>query len=126
MTVLYAEGMSDGEESLAKQVLADLTQVYPHHPWSVRVAGGMVIIKHLEFGPGWGMTLRMKEADHDAAVLKRKCMMLAGEWLERAGLRRGLNEEHDPYYVEGVPQEDQHRSFKEPAITEKNNGDGFS
>ena len=52
------------------------------------------------------MSLRVTEVDHDAAVLKKKIISLAGEWLERAGMARGRFEEgSDKNHVEGVPEQ---------------------
>ena len=118
MTVIHQEGMTDAQEKEAHDILGLLSLVYPGHPWSVRVMPGLVFIRHLEFGKQWGMNLRTSEVDHDAAVLRRKIIMLAGEWLERAGLARGRADADQPTdWVEGVPLIDQPPQSK-PSIEE--------
>ena len=115
MTLLHQEGMTDAQEDEARKVLVLLDACYPGHPWSVRVMPGLIFIRHLDFEGGqWGMNLRVTEVDHDAAVLKRKIIMLAGEWLERAGLARGAADETPHGFVEGVPPEFQAPSEKPP------------
>ena len=113
MTTLAQEGMTDAQEADAHAILGLLTVCYPGHPWSVRVGGGVVFIRHLEFGSQWGMNLRVTEVDHDAAVLKRKVIMLAGEWLERAGLKRGRYDDEPIEHVEGVPEKWQPPEYRE-------------
>ena len=116
--ITHQEGMTDAQEHEAHKILGLLSTCYPGHPWSVRVMPGLVFIRHLEFGPSWGMNLRLSEVDHDAAVLKRKVVMLAGEWLERAGLARGRFEDGKTIdWVEGVPLRDQPPQSK-PSIEE--------
>lgn len=112
--IVHQEGMTQAQEDEAHSVLDLLTVCYPGHPWSVRVAGGVIFIRHLEFEGNWGMNIRVTEFDHDSAVLKKKIIMLAGEWLERAGMRRGRFEDQPTTNVEGVPQEFQPRQSKPP------------
>lgn len=108
MTTLYYEGSTQALEDDAKGVLSLLWATYPGHPWAVRCERGIIFIRHLGFGKNWGMNLRVTEADHDAAVMKRKIVMLAGEWLERAGMARGrADADQDIERVEGVPEKDQ-------------------
>ena len=116
--IVHQDGMTDAQEAEAHDILGLLSTVYPGHPWSVRVMPGLVFIRHLEFGTNWGMNLRTSEIDHDAAVLRRKVLMLAGEWLERAGLGRGRAEADQKVdWVEGVPARDQPPQSK-PSIEE--------
>lgn len=120
MTIQHIDGMTKAQESEAKSVLDLLDVAYPGHPWSVRVMPGLIFIRHLEFGASWGMNLKTSEVDHDAAVLRRKVVYLAGEWLERAGLRRSRAEEGVGIdFVEGVPLRDQPPQAK-PSIEEMN------
>lgn len=116
--IVHQEGMTDAQEHEAHDILGLLSTAYPGHPWSVRVMPNLVFIRHLEFGSSWGMNLRLSEVDHDAAVLRRKVIMLAGEWLERAGLGRGRAEEDQKIdWVEGVTLRDQPPQSK-PSIEE--------
>lgn len=106
--IVITEGQTQGQADLAHQALDILTTCYPGHPWMCSVQGGVLVIRHLAYDiRRWGMNLRLNETDHDAAVFKRRVVMLAGEWLERAGLRRGRSEDADPTHVEGIPEEQQ-------------------
>ena len=105
--VIYAEGDTKQQEDEAKEILGLLWNVYPGHPWAVKVGGGVVFIRHLGYGKNWGMNLRVTEADYDARVFKKKIIMLAGEWLERCHMKRGRFQDQEIEIVEGVPAKDQ-------------------
>ena len=103
--IIQTEGSTEAQASDAEKVMHILTTCYPGHPWAVRVHEGIIFIRHLHFGTNWGMNIRTKEVDHDAAVMKRVIVRLAGEWLERAGLARGRFDADAPVTaVEGVPK----------------------
>jgi hypothetical protein len=103
--LLYSEGDTPHQESDAHEVMTLLTVAYPGHPWAARVAGGVIFIRYLEPSlPGhWGMVVKVNDVQHDAAVLKKRVIMAAGEWLERAGLKRGRENGDEIVSVEGVP-----------------------
>lgn len=103
MLIGYA-GDTPGLEDDAKGILSLIWNCYPNHPWHVECKHGLVFIKYLGFDSNYGMALRVTEADHDAAVFKKKLVMLAGEWLERAGLARGKGDDTEISRVEGVPE----------------------
>lgn len=105
--ILYAEGQNPAGDKLAKDVLEMLWEKYPGHPWSAQVTGGVLFIKHLGFGKNWGMIRHLKSVDFDAAVLKRQVTMAAGEFLERANLRRAAANGEQIKRLEGVPERDQ-------------------
>lgn len=107
--IVYEEGKTPQQQGEAHDILALLTTCYPGHPWAVRVDDGIIFIRHLAFGDGkWGMNLRTSEVDHDAAVMRKKIIMLAGEWLERAGIARTrFDSDQENYRVEGVPERHQ-------------------
>jgi hypothetical protein len=92
-------------EDDAKGILSLLWHAYPNHPWSVHCRPGVIFIKDMSFPVNWGMALKVSEIDHDAAVMKKKIIMLAGEWLERANKKRGIGEDQDVNRVEGVPEQ---------------------
>jgi len=102
--IIYSEGDTNSQQSEADKVLGILCDVYPGHPWAVRVIGGCVFIRHLEFPGNWGMNAKFKEINHDSAVFKREIIMKAGEFLERAGLVRGRYDDSPILRVEGVPE----------------------
>jgi hypothetical protein len=109
MTTLYTEGDTDAQYAEALSIMNLLTAAYPGHPWAVRVAGGVIFIRYLDdrLLGNWGMALKQKDSNHDAAVLKREVVMKAGEWLERAGLARGRSNGDEIIRVEGVPDAQQ-------------------
>ena len=96
--------MNDAQEDEAHNILDLLTTCYPGHPWSVRVYDGGFFIRHLELPSKWGMNCKFKKVSMSASMMKREIIMMAGEYLERAGLDRGRNINEDPIdWVEGVP-----------------------
>lgn len=103
--LIYFEGATPALEDDAKGILSLIWNCYPGHPWSVRCDHGIIFIRHMGFPGNWGMNIRVTEFDHDAAVLKKKIVMLAGEWLERAGMARGRHDaDQETQRVEGVPE----------------------
>jgi len=114
--LIHVEGPTPALLDDAKQIIHLLHTCYPGHPWSVRCEKGFVFIRHLDFPKNWGMGLRVSEVDHDAAVFKKKITMLAGEWLERACMRRGRHDaEQEIGRVEGVPEKEQPVAVRAPA-----------
>jgi len=105
--IVYTEGATKAQEDEAEMILDVLSTVYPGHPWAVRVYDGGFFIRHLDFPANWGMNCKFAKFGYDAAVLKRTIIMKAGEWLERAGLKRGRSDESPILRVEGVPEKDQ-------------------
>ena len=110
--IVYSEGGTKAQEDEAEMILGVLSTIYPGHPWAVRVYDGGFFIRHLDFPSNWGMNCKYKNFSHDAAVLKRTIIMKAGEWLERANLKRGRSDESPIIRVEGVPEKDQPPSAK--------------
>ena len=86
-------------------ILDVLSTAYPGHPWGVRVDGGVIFIRYLDvrLSGNWGMAMKENDSNHDAAVLKREVIRMAGEWLERAGLARGRSNGDEIVTVEGIP-----------------------
>ena len=66
--------------------------------------GGVFFIRHLGFPHNWGMVIRFRNVQHDAAALKRRVIMTVGEFLERANLRRGVANDDPVGRIEGVPE----------------------
>ena len=111
--ILHVEGDTPLMMEEAKKVLMILWKAYPNHPWSVRVYSGGIFIKHLQFSTNWGMNLKSRTVEHDARVMKTEIVRLAGEWLERCGMKRGAGEDQQPdYRCEGVPEADQPVSLR--------------
>jgi hypothetical protein len=103
----YTEGMTDAQEKDAQGILDVLNVAYPNHPWSVRVYPGGFFIRHLDFPTTWGMNYRSGKASYSASAVKRQIILMAGEWLERANLKRGRGDDTTASFVEGVPLKDQ-------------------
>ena len=111
--ILYSEGATSAQESEAEMILEALTVAYPGHPWGVRVYPGGFFIRHLDFPSNWGMNAKYKEFGYSASALKRDIIMKAGEWLERANLRRGIAQDGEMIgRVDGVPEKWQPPSVK--------------
>lgn len=103
--LLHSEGSTQALQSDADSVLEMLCIAYPGHPWAVRVDGGVIFIRHLaNLGNNYGMICKVNQVNHDAAVLKREVIKMAGEFLERAGLARARYQDQDIQRVEGVPE----------------------
>lgn len=102
--ILYNEGATQAQADEAEDILGVLTLAYPGHPWAVRVYDGGFFIRHLAFPANYGMNCKAKNVTHDAAVMRREIIMMAGEWLERAGIARArFDADQDVTRVEGVP-----------------------
>lgn len=91
------------DEPLASQMLHDLCETYPGHAWFVIIKGGVVHIKDMELNDKWGMCLHYSQIKDDAKDRKRQIIMAAGEFLERANLRRGRKTDDVALKVEGIP-----------------------
>lgn len=106
--IIYSHGGTKAQEDEANSILEVLSFAYPGHPWGVRVYDGGFFIRHLDFPQNWGMNVKYKDVAHDAAVMKREIIFMAGEWLERAGIPRGrYDADQETQRVEGVPEKDQ-------------------
>lgn len=94
MALIYCYGDNKLADAMAKDSAELLTKYYPNHSWWVECKQGVLIIKHLEASGMRGLIGMVKRVDslaHDAKVRHREIVMMAGELLERAGLRRGAN-----------------------------------
>lgn len=107
MTTLYQEGMTDAQETTAHGILEVLTFAYPGHPWSVRVYDGGFFIRHLDFPGNWGINHRSNTETYSASAMKRQIIRMAGEWLERADLKRGRSDDSVATFVDGIPDNQQ-------------------
>lgn len=120
---LYKEGSTQAQEDEARWILEALDVAYPGHPWAVRVygdsTGGGFFIYHLDFPYNYGINCNKKTKIFSASELKRQVILMAGEWLERANLRRGRAVEGDELKrLEGVPERFQPEQRKKPIDVE--------
>jgi hypothetical protein len=102
--IIYSEGGTKLQEDEANSILETISFAYPGHPWGVRVYDGGVFIRHLDFPSNWGMNVKYKTAGYSASAFKRELILMVGEWLERANLKRGRWDETPIARVEGVPE----------------------
>ena len=117
--ILYNEGATQPQQDEAGYILSALCDVYPGYPWAVRVYEGGFFIRHLGYPPGWGMNCKTPEFGYSASALKRTVVMRAGEWLERARLKRSRNlYEDEPGWVEGIPAHQQPAAEKPGVIAQ--------
>lgn len=104
--MIYSEGGTKAQEAEAESILDVLTTAYPSHPWGVRVYEGGFFIQYLDrpFNKPYGMNCKVKDFGYSASAMKRQIIIMAGEWLERAGLARGRSNGDEIKWVEGVPE----------------------
>ena len=97
---------NDLGKNKAKEALEILTTEYPGYSWKVDVKGGVCFVRLLDrrLRGNWGINLKLRSLDHDAAVFKRKVKFAAGEFLERCRLRRGMNQGEEIRVFEGIPE----------------------
>ena len=112
--ILFEEGATTSQHSEAHEILNSLTVAYPGHPWAVRVYDGGFFIRHLDFPANWGMNCKHQTRLYSASAMSREVIRMAGEWLERAGLKRGRWDGESTRWVEGVPKRDQPPEAKDP------------
>ena len=110
--ILYSEGATKAQEDEANGIIHALSVAYPGYPWAVRVYDGGFFIRNLMYPKNWGMNFKYTSFGYSASALQREIIMKAGEWLERANLKRGRNNEDEIQYLEGAPEKDQPNAMK--------------
>lgn len=104
MNVVGIDTEHERDDGMARQMLHDLVQSYPGHDWHVLIRGGVVQVKIVDINPHWGMVLHYNAIKSDAMERKRDLLRSAGEFLERARLKRGAKQDVAPTVaVEGIP-----------------------
>lgn len=104
VTGQVALGDSEPALTLAGDILDYVYQAYSGYRWFVQVKSGVIFIRELSFPNNWGMVRKLRETDFSASNLKHDVVMSAGEWLERARLKRGLATGEATKRVDGVPE----------------------
>ena len=113
--ILYSEGATQAQEDEANGILEALTVAFPSYPWAVRVYDGGFFIRNLMYPHNYGMNCHTKKVGYSASAMKREIILMAGEWLERANLRRGRNiNEDEIQHLEGAPEK--YQPIKAPVI----------
>lgn len=100
----------DSDSTMATDCVRVLVDHYPGHDWHVMIRGGVIHVKAMNIHPNWGMCLHYTQVKSDAQDRKRSLVRAAGEFLERANLRRGKREEGKTLHVEGVPDKQMARA----------------
>lgn len=92
---------------LAKRAADTLHQHYPGHLWAVNVnsEGGIMIIKNYRMSFSYGMVLHLKNVYQDPTL--KTVIRKAGEFLERANLKRGKYNGDQAEYIDGVAKQHQ-------------------
>lgn len=102
---IWAEGDTPAlEEEAQKMAFGILAEAYPGYNWWVRAYKGGFFIREMSFPDNWGMNFPRANSIYSASEYKKKVVMLAGEWLERANLIRGKSRGDEEYQVEGVKE----------------------
>lgn len=91
---------------MAGNVARILSEAYPGHGWHVNIQDGLLIIKHMRLSGKWAMIRKYRTVAHDYNRLKREVVLMGGEFLERAGLTRGMDTGERITSVEGIPKKD--------------------
>lgn len=102
-TVVGYDTEHDRDEAMASEILRYVVDAYPGHGWFVLIRGGIVQVKDMDIHPQWGMALHYSQLKSDAADRKKQVIRAAGEFLERANLRRGRKTDDVAMKVEGIP-----------------------
>ena len=92
------------DEPMAGEILRTLVDHYPGHDWFVLIRGGVVQIKNQEWSNEWGMSVYYSDIAHDAQARKVGVVRAAGEFLERANMRRGARTGKRIKRIEGMPE----------------------
>lgn len=91
------------DDQMAGGMLRDLVDTYPGHAWFIVIRSGVIHVKDLDINDKWGMCLHYSQMKGDAAERKRNLIRAAGEFLERANLKRGRATGAVVTHVEGIP-----------------------
>ena len=91
----------DRDESMAVDMLKELVKTYPGHSWFVVIRGGVVHVKDMDISHHWGMCLHYSDIKDDAKERTKSLLRSAGEFLERANLKRGAKTDR-AMHVEGI------------------------
>ena len=73
---------------IARDALAVLNKYYPRFVWFARADGGVLVLKCNAIGNAC-MIRHLSDVQHDAGHFTRDIIRAAGEFLERAYLKRG-------------------------------------
>lgn len=98
---------TSSERTLAQNAVQSLVQMYPGYSWFVVVREGLLMVKcaELDWRGRYCMVRKIGQVQHDHGRLVKELMRAAGEYLERAGMRRGRAEQGvTATFLEGAPK----------------------
>jgi hypothetical protein len=101
-TVVGYDTEHERDEPLAKEIVNTLSTTYPGHGWFVLIKGGVVQVKNLDWSDKWGMVLHYSQLGNDAKVRNQSVIRSAGEFLERARVKRGAKTDETVRHIEGI------------------------
>lgn len=93
------------ERTIAQNGLEALCRAYPGYSWFVEVRDGLLMIRcaELDWRGRYCMVRKIGQVQHNYKSLVRELVHAAGEYLERANLRRGAAREGErAQAIEGV------------------------
>jgi len=94
------------DEPMANEIVHTLSTSYPGHGWFVLIKGGVIQVKNLDWSDTWGMVLHYTQVNGDANERKKNVVRAAGEFLERANVKRGGKTAQLVTAIEGMPDKD--------------------
>lgn len=97
---------TESERTIAKNSVEALIKHYPGYSWFVEVRDGLLMIRcyELDWRGRYCMVRKLGTVQHDYGRLVREVVHAAGEYLERANLRRGEKREGEmAQKIEGAP-----------------------
>ncbi len=104
MSIVGFDTEHDRDEPMARDIVNTLSTTYPGHGWFVLIRGGVVQVKNLDWSEGYGMVMHYSQIESDAESRQKQVVRAAGEFLERAAVKRGAKTEQEVRSVEGLPQ----------------------
>ena len=102
---------------MCKEIGEYLCTAYPGYSWHIRIDGGLLIIKNPAINGNAAMVRKIKSLDFDAGVRKREVISAAGEFLECAGLRRGMATGEIAKHLEGMSKGEKFKPIIVPGAT---------
>jgi hypothetical protein len=102
MPIIATDSQDPMNLPMAKEIAEILNSAYPGHSWYVRIDGGILNIRALNFSGKVGMVRHFSDIAHDAKARKDDVTRAAGELLERANLRRGQRDDTQVRVLEGA------------------------
>jgi hypothetical protein len=98
---------SAAEQTLAKNALAELVKAYPGYSWFVEVRDQLLMIRNadIDYRGRYCMIRKLSQVHSSYGRLVREVVAAAGEYLERANLRRSARREGEQAVgLEGAPK----------------------